>query len=229
MLWITFSKPWKFRFFSSLDQTISWWTSPHLLAENSFASSEIDQGFLFRWFWCQKYVIKGLYWTVEDQFCKDLQDPLWKFSALTVKEQGRLAGPAVGTWHFCSSFYKELERWTGLPRRHRAAELLGWLHVPGWGTEQELNKLNKEFLSSLFSNLMMNKDLQLQILWTGEHGNRSREKYNAFCTSGTSGNPRNLRTPKVNVHVSSTLFVSLPICVKGYSGPKLSLGPIREW
>lgn len=137
-----------------------------------------------------------------------------------------------GSWYlaFLQLFLQGIgQHWRGLPRRHRVAELLGWLHVPGWGREKELSKLNKELLSNLFSSLMVNKGLPLQILWTREHGNRSREKHNTFCTSGTSWKPRNLKTPKVNVHVSSILFVSLPIYVKGhFSPPTLFLGPIRQ-
>lgn len=86
-----------------------------------------------------------------------------KFLAVTVKEQGILVSAAADTWHFCSSFYKELVSIEQDCLGDRAAELLAWLHVPGWGTEQELNKLNKEFLSTLFSSLMINKGLQLQI------------------------------------------------------------------
>lgn len=130
------------------------------------------------------------------------------------------------SWYlaFCSSFCKELVSIEQHCLGDRVAELLGWLHVPGWGTEQELNTLNKEFLSSLFSSLMVNKGLPLQILWTCEHGNRSRGKHNTFCASGASWKPRNFKTPKVNVHVSSTLFVSLPIDVKGHFRPPTLLG-----
>lgn len=171
-----------------------------------------------------KSIIKGLYWTVEVCTCSARIDKIpCKIFSSHLKEQGILV-TAVGVLGILQLFSQGVgQHWTGLPRRHRAAGLLGWLHVPGWETEQEFNKLNKEFLSSLFSSLMVNKGLPLQILWTCEHGNR-REKYNTFCASGTNWKSRNLKAYKVSVHVSNTLFVSLPIYVKEYFRPPTLFG-----
>lgn len=66
---------------------------------------------------------------------------------------------------FLQLFYKKLVSIEQHCLGNAAAELLGWLCVPEWGKEKELNKLSKDCLASLFSSMLMNKDLQLQIWW----------------------------------------------------------------
>lgn len=204
---------------------IKQWTSPYLPTEDSFVSSEIIKGFLIL-FYNQWHGNKGLCRTLlKDSAARMCKLPC-EISSSQCEGTRCICKCSRQYLAFLQLFLQEVgQHWAGLPRRHRAAELLGWLRVPGWGRENELNKVNKECLASLFSSLIKNKDLQLQILWASEHRNGSREECSTFCTSGTSRKVRNLRTGKVNVHVSSMLFFSLSVYLKGHFRPQTLFGP----